>query len=97
MTLIDDAKKLIDDCYKIEDLIFHLITFHYNTENTAEMKKVCEQVWEMVNKCCEIKRQLHEQRTAETATLCNHLNLMSLRLESAILYAKNYFKFDSIY
>jgi hypothetical protein len=94
VTLIDDAQNLLGTCYKMEDSIYHLISYHYYTANAVVMRELHDQAAETILKCCEMKCQLHDQCSNETTTLCSNLYLMSLRLEAAILYAKNYFKLD---
>jgi hypothetical protein len=94
MTLIDDAKKLFDDCQIMEDSIYDTVYYKYNDNNIDVMQKRIEQVPAMVNECHEIFHKLLKEGICARTTLCNDLLRMTMRLEAAVMYAKNYFKLN---
>jgi hypothetical protein len=78
----------------MEDLIYHLIFHHYNSENAGKMQELQEQIWDLILESSEAGGLLRYQCTDEGRTLCNNLRIISLRLDAAIAFAKNYFKLD---
>jgi hypothetical protein len=93
MTLITDAKELLKSCQCTEESIYDLVSFCACREDFATIHYQIEHVAEMTEKCREMVHSLlANESSSKTYELRNNLRRMSLRLDAAIMYAKNYFK-----
>jgi hypothetical protein len=92
MTLITEAKSLLADCQKTEDSIWDIVSFHSCPEDIVSIQyqieqapKKAEECREMIHTLCANYSDVRIYRQRE------NLRRMSLRLESAVMYAKNEF------
>ncbi|MDR2704607.1 MAG: hypothetical protein LBC02_02400 [Planctomycetaceae bacterium] len=95
MTLITDAKELLKSCQGTEESIYDLVSFCTCHEDFATIQNLLERVPKMTEECHEMVHSLlANEPSSKTYELRNNLRRMSLRLEAAIMYAKNYFKLN---
>jgi hypothetical protein len=95
MTLITDAKSLLKSCQQTEDSIYDLVAFCACHEDFATIHCCIGRVPKMMEECREMVHLLvANEPSSKTYVLRNNLRRMSLRLEAAILYSKNYFKLN---
>jgi hypothetical protein len=96
MTLITDAKNLIDHCQRIEESIYDIVfSYHSQEGNIDTIKYQMKHVPEVVKEGhTMIKALLIHEPISEIVTLRKNLGRLLIRLEAAIMYAKNYFKID---
>jgi ubiquinone/menaquinone biosynthesis C-methylase UbiE len=95
MTLITDAKKLLDKCLKSEESMLDIISFCSHQTDIVSIKYSINNVPELVKECREMIRSLADNGSgSKTFVLQNNLRRTILRLEAVAMYAKNYFKLD---
>jgi Ni2+-binding GTPase involved in maturation of urease and hydrogenase len=95
MTVIADAKELLKSCQRTEDSIYDLVSFCTCHEDVDTIHYQIERVPKMTEECQEMVHSLlANEPSSKTYELRNNLRRMSLRLEAAIMYAKNYFKLN---
>jgi hypothetical protein len=95
MTLITDAKELLEKCKCSEDSIYDLVSFCYRPEDMAPMQYLIEHVPKLTEECREMIHSVTaNEPNSKTYELKNNLRRMEMRLKAAILYAKNYFKLN---
>jgi hypothetical protein len=94
MTLITDAKELLEKCKCSEDSIYEIVSLGYRPENIAPIQYLIEHVPKLLTEEC--REMIHSitanKPSSKTYELKNNLHRMEMRLEAATLYAKNYFK-----
>jgi hypothetical protein len=95
MTLITDAKELLEKCKCSEDSIYDLVSFSYRPEDIASIQYLMEHVPKLTEECREMIHSITaNEPSSKTYELRNNLRRMEMRLEAAIMYAKNYFKLN---
>jgi hypothetical protein len=95
MTEITDAKKLLDDGQRTEASIYDLVSFSVYPNDIVAIQYQIEHVPETVKECREMIKRLFDYNSGtKTFKLRNELRRMIMRLEAAIMYAKNHFKLD---
>jgi hypothetical protein len=95
MTEITDAKKWLDDGQQIENSIYNIVSHCIAPVARLAIPEQMGRVQEVVKEYREILRCLPiEDNNASDAKLRQDLRHMILRLEAAIMYAKNHFKLN---
>jgi seryl-tRNA(Sec) selenium transferase len=93
MTLMTDAKKLLDKCQTTEESILDVISFCSHPVDLISVQYSIKRVSELIEECQEMIRSLTAKDAgSKTVTLRNNLRRTILRLEAVRMYAKNYFK-----
>ncbi|MDR0611854.1 MAG: hypothetical protein LBG58_17235 [Planctomycetaceae bacterium] len=95
MTIITDAKKLLNECQRTEGSIYDLISFSGCKDDWDSIYSLIERVQKMMDECNKMFLMLSAtEQCSKIITKRNHLRRMSMRLGAAVMYAKNHFKID---
>ncbi|MDR2704606.1 MAG: hypothetical protein LBC02_02395 [Planctomycetaceae bacterium] len=94
MKLIEDATKLLDDCQRMEKLIYDTTSFYSSSNNSVVIQEQIEQVPAILNKCREMQYKLFQESLCMKTTFSSDLRFMMMRLEAAVMYAKKRAKLD---
>jgi hypothetical protein len=95
MTMITDAKKMLNNCQQTEESIYDIVSFCVPPDGIVTIQYQTKHVPEIVTECrVMLHRLLANDSGTKTFKLRNDLRRMILRLEAAIMYAKNHFKLD---
>jgi hypothetical protein len=95
MVLIDNAKKLLDECQRTENALFDVVSYHSCSNDIAPVQYLAKRIPELIEECREICRHLvADDAETEMFMLRHYLRRMTLRLEAAIMYAKEHVSFN---
>jgi hypothetical protein len=95
MTMILDTKKLLADCVHSEEVIFDLVSFSSCSQDREAVLYQIEQIKKQINDLHEMRLSLcSNYNSVQVLQYVDKLRYMLLRLEAAVLYAKNHFNID---